>query len=221
VGSGQRGPAGRTCGKSSDHEINAPDHQNRRNQVPGEQADPGETEQVVEDHRCGQRDRDRRQLRPPVEAMPQPDEDASLETDPAERRNHHQQRHQPRADPPEHGAGEERQRLPGLRAEVGADQRVGHVDPVSEQAGAGRDTKGEAPVIHDEPGHHEREARDQRRPQSHEVPHRPALIPRHDASPASGEIVVPRHAGRAVPRAGIRAGPGMVRWLPPEARKLH
>jgi hypothetical protein len=91
VGSGQRGPAGRTGGKAPGHQKCAPDHQNGRDQVPGEQADPGETEQVVEDHDRGQRDRDRRQLRPPVETMPQPDQDASLETDPAERRDHHQQ----------------------------------------------------------------------------------------------------------------------------------
>jgi hypothetical protein len=102
-------------------------------EVAREDADPGEPEQVVHDHHAREQQRQREDVPPAVEAVPERHEQVRLERDPAERGDQDEERDDPRAADAEDGARQQRVRLPGPRAEVRAHQRVGDVEPVAEQ----------------------------------------------------------------------------------------
>ena len=172
-----------------DHHVDAPEDQDRGDQVAGEDADAREAEQVVEDHQPGEEQRQREDVPPTVEAVPERDHQVRLERDPAERRDQDERRDDPRADEPEDRPRQERVRLAGARAEVRAEHRVDDVERVAKGRDADRCGEAVAAVVQFEAEEHVREAGDERRPETHEMPHGPPPVERDDAGIA-GRIVV-------------------------------
>ena len=174
--------------RAQDH-VDAPEDQDRRHEIAREDADPREAEEVVQDHHAGEHEREREDVAPAVEAVPEAREQVRLECDPAERRDEDERGDDPRAPAAEDRPREERVRLPRARAEVRAGHRIGDVHPVADERDRDRRREAVAAVVDLEAEEHVGEAGDERRPEPQEVPHGAAPVERNDAG-VGGRIVV-------------------------------